>query len=115
MLLLLLLVSSAFLVGMASGPKFCLPFLVGVAAVGLPSAVGSRGWSLGLMATSPRLAGLGVVLAALWPAVVGGSPPVASVSWERALLLWTEQPGDLSRVSRSLEQGLEALARSIPT
>ena len=36
MLLLLLLVSSAFLVGMAAGPRFCLPFLVGVAAVGLP-------------------------------------------------------------------------------
>ena len=34
-LLLTLLVSSAFLVGMASGPRFCLPFLVGVAAVGL--------------------------------------------------------------------------------
>ena len=31
-LLLILLVSSAFLVGMASGPTFCVPFLVGVAA-----------------------------------------------------------------------------------
>ena len=49
-LLLLLLVSSAFLVGMSTGPIFCVPFIVGLAVVGLPSARGSRGWSLGLTA-----------------------------------------------------------------
>ena len=42
-LLLLLLVSSAFLVGMAAGPMFCIPFIVGVVVVGLPSAPWDRG------------------------------------------------------------------------
>ena len=37
-LLLLLLVSSAFLVGMLTGPRFCVPFVVGLVVVGLPSA-----------------------------------------------------------------------------
>jgi hypothetical protein len=89
-LLLILLVSSAFLVGMASGPRFCVPFLVGVAAVGLTSVAGSRGWALGLMALLLASVGLGAASGALWPAVVGGPPPVASVSWEKAQLLWTD-------------------------
>jgi hypothetical protein len=89
-LLLLLLVSSAFLVGMASGPKFCLPFVVGVAAVGLTSAAGSRGWAIALMALLLTSLGLGAASATLWAAIVGGSPPVASVSWDKAQLLWTE-------------------------
>ena len=61
-LLLILLVSSAFLVGMAAGPRFCVPFLVGVAAVGLPSAFGSRGWAIGLMALLLASVGLGAAL-----------------------------------------------------
>jgi hypothetical protein len=89
-LLLILLVSSAFLVGMAAGPIFCVPFLVGVAAVGLTSVAGSRGWAIGLMALLLASVGLGAALSALWPAVVGGPPPVASVSWDRAHLLWTD-------------------------
>lgn len=89
-LLLTLLVSSAFLVGMASGPKFCLPFLVGVAAVGLTSAVGSRGWAIGLMVLLLASLGSGAASTTLWSVIVGGSPPIASLSWERALLLWTD-------------------------
>ncbi len=89
-LLLILLVSSAFLVGMASGPKFCLPFLVGVAAVGLTSAAGSRGWAIGLMVLLLASLSSGAASTTLWRIIVGGSPPVASLSWERALLLWTD-------------------------
>jgi hypothetical protein len=89
-LLLILLVSSAFLVGMASGPRFCLPFLAGVAAVGLTSAVGLRGWAITLMALLLASVGLGAALGNLWPVIIGGSPPITSVSWERALLLWTD-------------------------
>jgi hypothetical protein len=89
-LLSILLVSSAFLVGMASGPMFCVPFLVGVAAVGLTSVPRSRGWAIGLMALLLASVGLGAASSALWPVVVGGPPPVASVSWERAQILWTD-------------------------
>jgi hypothetical protein len=34
--------------------------------------------------------GLGVVLVASWPAIFGGSPPLASVPWDRAQLIWRE-------------------------
>ncbi len=37
-----------------------------------------------------RRSGLGATLAASWPMVVGGRPPVAPVSWEFARLIWTE-------------------------
>jgi O-antigen ligase len=89
-LLLLLLVSSAFLVGMSTGPIFCVPFIAGLAVVGLPSARGSRGWSLGLTALLMTSVVLGVVVVAMWPTVVGGSPPVASAPWETARLIWRE-------------------------
>jgi hypothetical protein len=89
-LLLLLLVSSAFLVGMAAGPTFCVPFLIGVATVGLPSTFLSRGWAVGLMALLLASIGLGAALDAIWPSIVGGSPPVAPVSWENARLVWTD-------------------------
>ena len=48
MLLVFLLVSSAFLVGMATGPRFCGPFLIALLAVGLPAILFSRGWAIGL-------------------------------------------------------------------
>ena len=89
-LLLLLLVLSAFLVGMAAGPMFCIPFILGVVVVGLPSAMGSRGWSLGLTALLLTSLGSGVALVAFWRAIVGGSPPVAPASWNAAELLWRE-------------------------
>ena len=34
--------------------------------------------------------GLGAALVASWPMIVGGPPPVASVSWESTRILWTE-------------------------
>jgi hypothetical protein len=89
-LLLLMLVSSAFLVGMSTGPIFCVPFIAGLAVVGLPSARGSRGWSLGLTALLVTSVVLGVVVVASWPTVVGGSPPVARAPWDAARLIWRE-------------------------
>jgi hypothetical protein len=89
-LLLLLLVSSAVLVGMSTGPIFCVPFVLGLAVVGLAPAHVSRGWSLGLTGLLLLSVGLGMVLVASWPAVFGGSPPVASVPWDRARFVWRE-------------------------
>jgi hypothetical protein len=89
-LLLILLVLSSFLVGMAAGPKFCVPFLAGVAVVGLPSAFVSRGWAIGLTALLLISVSLGAASGMAWPVMVGGSPPIAPVSWDRAQLLWTD-------------------------
>jgi hypothetical protein len=89
-LLLILLVSSAFLVGMAAGPKLCAPFLIGVAAVGLASSFGSRGLALGLMVLLLASVGLGAASGAAWPVVFGGSSPVTPISCESTQLLWTD-------------------------
>jgi len=89
-LMMVMLVSSAFLVGMMAGPRFCPPFVLGLAAVGLPRAAGSRWSSIGLTGLLVASVGLGAMLVAAWPNVVGGSPPVAPISWEPTKLLWTE-------------------------
>jgi hypothetical protein len=89
-LLLLLLVSSAFLVGMSTGPILCLPFILGLAVVGLPSARTARGWSLGLTALLLSSVVLGVVLVASWAAIVGGRPPVANSAWDAARVIWRD-------------------------
>ena len=44
-LLLLLLISSGFLVGMSTGPIFCVPFIAGLVVVGLPIGLGITRWS----------------------------------------------------------------------
>jgi len=90
LLMVIMLVLSAFLVGMTAGPRFCPPFILGLAVVGLPRAAGSRWLSIGLTALLAAALGLGAILVAAWPNVVGGRPPVAAVSWESTRLLWTE-------------------------
>ena len=90
-LLLLLLVSSAFLVGMSTGPIFCVPFILGLAVVGFRGARGYlRGWSVGLTALLVTSLVLGVILVAVWPAVVGGSPPLTTTPWDSAQVIWRE-------------------------
>ena len=89
-LLVFLLVLSAFLIGMATGPRFCGPFLIALLAVGLPAILLSRGWAIALLATLLAAIGLGALLSTIWPAVVGGAPPMEPVSWERTRLLWTD-------------------------
>jgi hypothetical protein len=89
-LLLLLLFASGFLVGMSTGPIFSVPFIVGLAVVGLPTVRLTRGWSLGLTALLVASVVLGVVLAASWRAELGGPPPVASASWDAARIIWRE-------------------------
>ncbi len=91
-LLMILLVTCSFLVGMMAGLWYCLPFAVGLLTVGL-CGLGSRGtrvatifWTLLLVVSL----GLGATLVANWPQVVGGQPPVTAIPWEAAKLTWTE-------------------------
>ena len=88
-LLLFLLLSCGLLVGMATGLAFCTPFILGVAIVGIPSALGLRDWSVGLTALLLASLSLGVALTTLWPAIFGGVPPVSSVSWDAAEVVWS--------------------------
>jgi hypothetical protein len=89
--LLLLLILSAFLVGLAAGGSaFCVPFVIGVAVVGLSSTFRSRGWSLGLTVLLLTALGLGVLLAAIWPTVLGDFPSVARESRDAMSHLWRE-------------------------
>jgi hypothetical protein len=89
-LLVIMLVSSAVLVGMMAGPWFCTPFVLGLSAVGLPRAAGSRWHSIGLTALLVAALASGVILGAVWPAIAGGPPPLAAVSWESTRLVWRE-------------------------
>ncbi len=89
-LLLIMLVSGAFLVGLVAGPWFSLPFFAGLAAVGLPGAAGWRWPSLGLTALLAASLGLGAAVAAVWPGVLAGRPPVVTPSWESTRLVWSE-------------------------
>ncbi len=89
-LLLFMLVVGTLLVGLMAGPWFCPPFALGMAAVGLPRAAGSRSLSLGLLFLLLASLGLGATLAVVWPTVVGGQPPFATMSGDFARLIWTE-------------------------
>jgi hypothetical protein len=89
-LMVIMLVASTFLVGMMAGPRFSPPFVLGIAAVGMPRAAGSRWSSIGLTGLLAASLGVGAMLVAAWPRFAGGSPPVAPISWEPTKLVWTE-------------------------
>jgi hypothetical protein len=94
--LLALLVSlmsfSSALVGFLAGRWFCVPFVLGIIAVGLPSAIAplARWHSLGLSGLLLACLGAGAVLASGWSTLVGGSMPVQPISWEWTKLVWNE-------------------------
>jgi O-Antigen ligase len=89
-LLLVMLVVSTLLVGMMAGPWLCLPFALGMAAVGLPRAAGPRWLSIGLLSLLFVSLGLGATLAVVWPKVIGGEAPFEPMSGGFARLVWTE-------------------------
>ncbi len=89
-LLLLMLVVSTFLVGLMAGPWYCTPFALGMAAVGIPRAAGSRWLSFGLLSLLFASLGLGATLAVVWPITIGGQPPFTAMSGEFSRLIWTE-------------------------
>jgi hypothetical protein len=91
-LVVILLGASSTLVGLMAGSWFCLPFALGIAAVGLPSAMARASRMASLCLTGLLLAclGSGALLAEAWPALLGGSPPVNRISWDSTKLVWTE-------------------------
>ncbi len=91
-LMVTLLVAGAFLGGLMAGPWLCAPFALAMAVVGLPSAAasGSRWSALGLTLIVLTSLGLGATMTATWPSLIGGQPPVSSVSWNSIRLWWTE-------------------------
>jgi hypothetical protein len=89
-LLVVMLFVSSCLVGLMAGPWLIAPFAVGLAAVGLPRAAGSRWVSIGLTILLLASLGLGASLAGLWPLVAGGPLSVAPVPWDFARSVWTE-------------------------
>jgi hypothetical protein len=89
-LLVVMLVVSSCLVGLMAGPWLCAPFALGMVAVGLPRAAGSRTISIGLTSLLLASLGLGASLAGLWPLIAGGRLAVAPVPWDFARSLWTE-------------------------
>jgi hypothetical protein len=91
-LLLVLLVISALLTGSLAGKIFCIPFAIGLAAVGLPSALSpeSRWTVIALTSLVLFSLALGVCLVAAWPVIVGGPVLFEPISWESSKALWTE-------------------------
>src|SRR5262249_39384421 len=87
-LLVVLLVVGAFLAGLMAGPRFSVPFALGLVMVGLPSArlPGGRWPAISLTLLALLALGLGTILVAVWPVIIGGQPPVPPMSWEAA---WT--------------------------
>lgn len=98
-LMVLLLAPSAFLVGMAAGPRFAWPFLASLAVVGLPAALvpGSRASALGFSSGLAIIIVLGAALAVAWPALLGGPPPIEPLSWPSHRMIWTDAAQVLSR------------------
>jgi len=89
-LLVVMLVLSSCLVGLMAGAWLSVPFALGLAAVGLPRAAGSRWVSIGLTSVLFASLGMGASLAGLWPLVAGGRLSIAPVPLDYARSLWTE-------------------------
>jgi hypothetical protein len=89
-LLVVLLTCSAFLVGMAAGLIFCLPFLMGMLVVALPLVLLSRRWTLGLSTLLITSLGLGALLNTIWPSSLGDARLVAPLSWENTRTVWID-------------------------
>ena len=79
LLLVVMMLLGSFLIGLVAGPWYCLPVLLGLAIVGLPTLLwpGSRWPALCLVMLLCGGVGLGVMLGASWPALLGGHSPVA--------------------------------------
>jgi hypothetical protein len=91
-LLSALLVLSSGLVGLASGPRFCIPFAVGLALVGLPATIapGARRLAFGLTTLALLALGTGVSLQVYWADLMGTSAPLQAPDWRASREVWSE-------------------------
>ena len=88
----ILLVLGCGLVGLASGPWFCLPFVLGLTLVGLPATIlpGARRLAFGLTLVALLALGTGVGLGAYWTDLMGTAPPLQAPDWRTNREVWTE-------------------------
>lgn len=91
-LLAALSIPGAFVLGMASGPWFCLPFAVAVALAALPSLwlPGARALGMGLAAALLASLALGVVVQSRWADVAGARPPLEAPDWGASREVWRD-------------------------
>jgi hypothetical protein len=91
-LMSVLLVLSCGLIGLASGPWFCLPFALGLTIVGLPATIapGARRLAFGLTLVSLLALGTGVGLQTYWADLMGTAPPLTAPDWRTSREVWTE-------------------------
>jgi len=91
-LLTLLAIPGAFLVGLASGPWFCVPFAVGLAMVGLPALFtpGARVLGCGLAAALLLALGVGVATQSRWADLTGSRPVLEAPDWRREREVWRD-------------------------
>jgi hypothetical protein len=89
-LLVVMLFVSSCLVGLMAGPWLIAPFAIGLVAVGMPRASGSRWLAIGLTCLLVVSLGVGASLAVVWPIIAGEKPPVAPIPWEFARSIWTD-------------------------
>jgi hypothetical protein len=92
LLLAVLMAVGTFLTGLVAGPWYCWPFVLGLAAVGLPALVmpGARWPAFGLAILLAASMGLGMALESAWPVLLRGQPPVQAPDLEAARELWSE-------------------------
>jgi hypothetical protein len=91
-LLLVMMFIGSFLIGLVAGPWFCLPVVLGLAAVGLPALLeqGSRWPAFFIVILLSGGIGLGVLFEACWTALLGGQSPVAIPDPNMATAIWSE-------------------------
>ena len=112
MLTSILLVLGCGLVGLASGPWFCLPFVLGLTLVGLPATILPGALlAFGLTLVTLVVLGTGVGLGVYWTDLTGTVPPLQAPDWRTSREVWTEAVGS-SRSSRSSASAWGALGRS---
>jgi len=73
-----------------AGPWFCAPIRPGMAGGGHSRHGGLALVVVRLLSLLFASLGLGATLAVVWPILVGGQPPFATMSGEFARLIWTE-------------------------
>ncbi|WP_165075909.1 O-antigen ligase family protein [Paludisphaera rhizosphaerae] len=97
-LLATLSIPAAFLLGMAAGPWFCIPFAAGVAVVALPSLLNPAARTLGMGLAGGLLTALafGAVVQVRWAEVAGAKPPLEAPDWSDSRAVW----GDAARIFR---------------
>jgi O-antigen ligase len=115
LLLVILLLFSAFLIGLTAGAWYALPVSLGLVTVGFPAIVrpGARWSAFSLTVLLLSGIGLGAALQGSWPALIGGEAPVRPPNARAARTLWSESL-EIAREFPWLGSGLGTFASIHP-